>query len=692
MKKLVSVAIASLAGHLIAGTYTWTGGGQNNSWFDNQNWNYTDSNEEMTNKSPGHTIDGDIMIGNGAAVVIENQVGDFGTFSIPPAYTVTIKEGASLTHDKNNWFRLPNVVLDNGSLTNKSCYSALEIYGTIQIRNGGSFINIANVPVIAESDVNVGDGAFSSGLTLKGTLTIEGGSVSGAITRSGDNSKIVLNSGTLNYSNTVELPATTTDEYNGGNIVIAGELKPPANYVFSNVNWTCVKYVPFEQPTVWQSGSLTSTNANEPYYGGGKINVPVDSTAKFTFPYSASSVYSSLVSAKFLYDGAAITAEDFNDKWTTEITHIDNGTFTTFYLTRDADWKIGAMSATDVSSSGATLSATLAKTDPDVSDYSVIVAYGIDEITESNVISRGETVTSVGNVYSKILTGLSDGVVYNYAFAIVTNNAVAAFKADTFFPSSFRYVYRNGAWLGEAPTTLNTSESVLILSPYNNELGDIAVANTVISNASLRSGTLVGSGTMQVYSSQITNAKLDDVNAVCGTYNGSTFMNFVSLSGNGIVYPACSYSFNSTEEWKDDVYNLLFNTQERIHLNGAKVDADTYAANFTLTVNSVSETGKTPYSLTLAYWESVLGGGSRKDWTVQPGARVRLAKNTRIGALNIPDAADVKIDLNGFKLTVSSLTVAGEKKKGEFTPANLEVLVGNGSLAVGGSGFVVTIR
>ena len=89
----------------------------------------------------------------------------------------------------------------------------------------------------------------------------------------------------------------------------------------------------------------------------------------------------------------------------------------------------------------------------------------------------------------------------------------------------------------------------------------------------------------------------------------------------------------------------------------------------------------------------MLGGGSSTDWTIQPGARVKLTKNTRIGALDIPDASDVKIDLNGYELKVSSLTIAGEKKKGEFTAESLPaILIGEGKLVVGGSGLAIFVR
>ena len=153
-----------------------------------------------------------------------------------------------------------------------------------------------------------------------------------------------------------------------------------------------------------------------------------------------------------------------------------------------------------------------------------------------------------------------------------------------------------------------------------------------------------------------------------------------------------TYTFNAAEAWTNDLYGLLFDA-ERIHLNGEKVDQATYASNFTIVQNRETGNEVTPCNLTVTYWESVLGGGSKAAWSVLPGARVKLAKDKRIGELTIADSSDVKIDLNGFRLTVSSLFVDGEKLKGAYTAATLpSVLTGEGTLVVGGNGFAVIVR
>ena len=174
-------------------------------------------------------------------------------------------------------------------------------------------------------------------------------------------------------------------------------------------------------------------------------------------------------------------------------------------------------------------------------------------------------------------------------------------------------------------------------------------------------------------------------------------MNFTSASGNGVVRRGDAYTCYATEEQCVTVYANLF-ANEKIRLNGAAVGEDAFRASFT--TNAV-DTDKTIMvdevdvplkQLTITYLEPVWTGVPKTDWTVQPGARVKLTKDTWIGVLTVADATDVKIDLNGYNLKVVSLFVDGEKKKGEFTAGDLPMLVGEGSLTVSGPGFAIIVR
>lgn len=507
-----------------------------------------------------------------------------------------------------------------------------------------------------------------------------------------------------NYSGALAI--TDKDHFDGATLSLSGDCNISANTVFSNSTVNIYTIVVASPVVLSLYGSSLTTTRNDLWLGvwppetypeaADKTFINFLSGRRSTYTFTdddigisdAASAKSVLVTPGYLkLDGAAISDAEWDTFFSVEVS---GAVVSITYDPAVDENKILSVAASNVTDSSATLAASIFSM---ASGARVVVACDTAAITEANIVAKGETVAVNEGVAMKSVTSLASGCLYNYAFAIVTNNAVAAFKSGAFFTSDFDYVYMNGAWQGSALENLNTSASVLILDAYNNALANLLVANTVVSNAAITStGTLMGFGTMQVYSSQINNTKLGDDGAICGTYSGSTFMNFVSLSGNGVVYPACSYTFNATEEWTNDVYNLLFNTQERIHLNGAKVDPATYAANFKLTEGPATGNAKTPYNLTVTYWETVLGGGSSSDWSILPGARVKLATDTRIGALTIADASDVKIDLNGHLLTVKELVVGGEKKRGTFTAATLGCLVGEGSLVTGGTGLMVILR
>lgn len=131
----------------------------------------------------------------------------------------------------------------------------------------------------------------------------------------------------------------------------------------------------------------------------------------------------------------------------------------------------------------------------------------------------------------------------------------------------------------------------------------------------------------------------------------------------------------------------------KILLDGAAVGEDAFRTFFTTNAVdagksiTVDEESVPMKSLTITYWEPVWTGVPKADWTVQPGARVKLTKDTRIGSLTVTDAADVKIDLNGYNLKVVALFVDGEKKRGEFAAGDLPMLIGEGSLTVASSSF-----
>lgn len=403
--------------------------------------------------------------------------------------------------------------------------------------------------------------------------------------------------------------------------------------------------------------------------------------------HDAATVKSQLIdNGKITLDGASITAETWTQYFSVDVV----GTIVTVsYSPTVAENRIDGVSTTSTSTS-ATLTATIgAQEDGTLVKF----AYGTSAPTDAEVLA-GSAMTVFDGTATAAATGLTDLTVYHFVVAIVDaeSTEILASKAGQFVASDFDYVYMNGAWAGEVPA-LNASSEVLFLDSYSTANGNLAVGNKTVQGVLLRTGTLTGAGPLVARSAQISNTRTDDLNgAPYGTWDVTApLFDFYSLSADGTVRAACSYTFY-TKHTDEDIYGEFFKENAPlINVNGTAASQDDFSIDVLGTYNQGEEDEYRRVSLT--YWESVLGGGSSTDWTIQPGARVKLTKNTRVGALNIPDATDVKIDLNGHKLTVSSLTVGGETKKGEYTSATLSsCLVGEGSLSVAGKALVIVIR
>ena len=111
MKKIITIAVAAVAGHLLAGTYTWTGSAGDGLWTTAANWNYYG---ETATSHPGNSPSDDVVIdGN------YNVIYDVGSDFTPQANVViTVSGGATLTQQGGNWQDFKEgaeLILDNGS-------------------------------------------------------------------------------------------------------------------------------------------------------------------------------------------------------------------------------------------------------------------------------------------------------------------------------------------------------------------------------------------------------------------------------------------------------------------------------------------------------------------------------------------------------------------------------------------------
>ena len=500
------------------------------------------------------------------------------------------------------------------------------------------------------------------------------------------------------------LSITDKDRFDGATLHLTGDCNVSSDVVFSN-SAVSIATIVITDPVVFSLyGSDLATTRTDQWLGvyppgvypGAQdkrfVNFLPGKASSFTFAGAnqgisdAATAKTALVATGHLVlDGVAITDEQWDAYFDVAVS---GTTVTISYNPAVADNRIAFVEASDISSASATLSATIIAIEDGAS---VVVACDTDEITEENVVEKGLAVVPVDGTATAAVSNLTPYYLHHFAFAIVKDGAVLAFRPGSFFASEFKYVYRYG-WLGATPPNLNTTDSVLILSPYDDLDHNLAVMNTVVSNATLSCGTLAGNGTMKVVSSAIVNIKKGDTSAVCGTWggtSGSPYMDFSSSSENGTIRPACTYTFNATEEWLDNAYALLFG-EERIHLNGAKVSEAAYMSRFTLVTNTVAETGDTPYNVTLTYWEPFPERTTR-DWTIQAGARVKIDRNFSLDDVTV-ESSDVSIDLNGFELRAEAMTVDGVKLKGKYTAATLGILKGEGLLEVGIRPTVIVVR
>jgi len=442
-----------------------------------------------------------------------------------------------------------------------------------------------------------------------------------------------------------------------------------------------------------------------PNVPAGAINFLPGAPSSFSFGKDNNEVHDSesarsqlVADGKILLDGVAITDEVWNQYFTVDV---DGDVVTVAYNPVVAAYRIESVGA-ETTAISATISATIGETTPDASVY---VAYAEGNVAPSDQAVLAGTnlgTTFKGAIVSTNLLGLTEFASYSYAFGLVVGGNVVAKKSGSFTASDYKYAYINGAWInGVAPESLAVQDSVLITGTYTTA-SEVNAKNKTLRDAVVTAGTILyGDGeSMTLCNATYTNTRdnaalVSDVQY--GIYESAHPLNFTSASGNGVVKRGDAYTCYATEEQCAAVYANLF-ANEQIRLNGAAVDEDAFRASFTTNAVdtdktiAVNEETVPLKQLTITYWEPVWTGVPKADWTVQPGARVKLTKDTKIGVLTVADAMDVKIDLNGYNLKVVALFVNGEKKKGEFAAGDLPMLIGEGSLTIGGPGFAIIVR
>ena len=415
MKKLLTIAIAALAGQLFAGTYTWTGGAGDGLWFSAGNWNYDGA---PAANSPGNTLNGDDVVIDGTGVVVTYVPGD--DLITQAGTTLTVSNGATLLQDGGAWpFFHGTVVVDGGTVdykNNATNPDQVRLDGRLVLQNSGQLL-------------------------------------CNQLTRSAASARVVIGTGvTYNVSGTVDSDAATMyQEMAGGTLYIENEFKPHGTISFTgagtiNANifspQQADSVITFDGPDLilrtgtfdgfWQSGATY-------------IDVPAGSTSKFTIKSgfkTVDDVYaktfgSSATTPKFRYNGEVIDKDTFDALFTVEDhgEEIDSDpNYADFYLTPTSivypSFVSGTPAVTLVSDTEAIVTATVDAAGSPVGE--LLLCWGtadgghntnawanvrsLGPATDSQTISESITLVR-GNKYYVALAAATENVIVWASFA-----------------------------------------------------------------------------------------------------------------------------------------------------------------------------------------------------------------------------------------------------------------------------------
>ena len=449
---LLSLALATGA-H--AGTYTWTGAANDGLWFTAGNWDYTDDGGTTTSPaatSPGNAPSDNVVISNGDTVSYAPG-GDW-----QPTGTTTISGGSTLVQVTGGaWPNIQGALILDGGHYDSGSAGQIRVNATITVRNGGSATlkNTANT-----------SGAGSLVIETGGTV-VRTGAWGGAL-------PLVMRGGWFECQGTLSNP-NANDEYTSGTIFVSsGEFQPPADTQFDlgGVDWIVRMISPRANGVpVLSGGSLTLFNSgNDGFYqmSGVHADLPAGSSATVTVPRATGDVYTRYFSnGKFTVAGATLSAAEFAEQIVVEAaatpTNGNAAAYSTFRLAAVSPYGITSPAAANVGESSATISAFVSKTDPGATVYALwgASAAATDDLSAwDHAESAGAAVAET--TFTKALSGLTTDVPVHYAFAIVTNGAVAAATAvKTLTPSAYSAVFTGAAGDGLWATAGNWRDGVV---------------------------------------------------------------------------------------------------------------------------------------------------------------------------------------------------------------------------------------
>ena len=548
-------AVTVLAVIASAGTYTWTGAAGDGLWFTAGNWNY-EGNPAAS--SPGNAPSDDVVIANGDTVTYAPG-GDW-----MPTGTTTISGGSTLVQVSGGaWPNIQGALILDGGHYDSGSAGQIRVNATITVRNGGS--------ATLQNTVN------TSGA---GIIVVEAG---GTVVRTGawngnNTPPLVMRGGWFECQGTISNP-NANDEYTSGTIFVSsGEFQPPADTQFDlgGVDWIVRMISPRANGVpVLSGGSLTLFHTgNDGFYqmSGVHADIPAGSGATVTVPRGPDEVYTRYFSnGKFTVAGATLTAAEFAEQIIVEsAANPTNGTgtaYSTFRLAAVSPYGITAPAVANVGQTSGTISALVSKTAEGANVYAL---WGTSEASTDNLSAWGH-VDNLGTAaaditYSEPLTGLAEDVTIYYAFAIVTNGAVAASTAvKSFTPSSYTAVFTGAAGDGLWATASNWRSGVV---PTESDTILIAADCTRSGNLNLQNWDITVNGASFTASGEITPASRTIRD---GALSATVYV--AGGPGNEIVVRGSRIVSTTTGRW-NVVHRGFYGTDP--HFNFRSGDASSY--------------------------------------------------------------------------------------------------------------------
>ena len=295
VKKLVSIVIAAIAGQLVAGTYIWTGEGNDGKWFTRENWKYDDGAGNVTTpaaNAPSAAPTDDVTIaGNTTVSYIPG-----GNWS--PKGLVTVRDGATLIQPQNtNYAYLNGGMLLDGGTYDTGTSTLFTLSSDLVVTNGGTFLLRTSMATESTGSLILEEGTtfrYFKNAQWNGTahLILHGGTA-------------VLGDGV-----SVTVKGKTTDQLIAGKLIVSNQYHPTEGQVFDgDVTLECAKF------------AVQSKGLVHP--------IPAVDVYKLTFG-------SNKTTPKFRYNGEVLSETDFNRLFTVQASSDYEG-LVDFYLTPVSD-------------------------------------------------------------------------------------------------------------------------------------------------------------------------------------------------------------------------------------------------------------------------------------------------------------------------------------------------------------------